>query len=157
MGTLPFIYYNYITPTLLFYFEIAKLGYVHKLNSKEVNEILSNNKGYYKEVFDMYSYLMLIMKAVEDQRDFENSRNVRNKTPEKLAKELYDSIMGDTTRISSDTSSILSDKQKGIITIEVTDQDIKRMHEEKQNMVDSFKKQKEEEQKKKNEQLFGKK
>jgi hypothetical protein len=121
MGELPFAYRDqYITPTLMFYFEIAKLGHLNKLNVKEVNEILSNNKGYIKEVFDMYNYLMLVMFAIEQQRDKEHNRRQGNKSPELLAREMFGDVIGSVRS---------NNKNDDVVTIEVTPEDMKKMQE----------------------------
>lgn len=125
MGTLPIKYHRYITPTLLFYFEVAKLGHLNHLNVKEVNEILTNNTGYYKEVFDMYNYLMLVMFAIEQNRDQDKHRRHVQKTPEVLSRELLSDL---TTSIMDNPN-----KDKGIITVEVTEEDIKRMNEDRKH------------------------
>jgi hypothetical protein len=123
MGELPFVYRDqYITPTLMFYFEIAKLGHLNKLNVKEVNEILSNNKGYIKEVFDMFNYLMLVMFAIEQQRDKEHNRRQGTKSPELLAREMFGDVIGSVRGKGNN-------KNDDVVTIEVTPEDMKKMQE----------------------------
>jgi hypothetical protein len=123
MGELPFVYRDqYITPTLMFYFEIAKLGHLNKLNVKEVNEILSNNKGYIKEVFDMFNYLMSVMFAIEQQRDKEHNRKHGTKTPELLAREMFGDVIGSVRGKGNN-------KNDDVVTIEVTPEDMKKMQE----------------------------
>ena len=122
MGSLPVKYRHYITPTLVFYLEIAKLGHLNKLNAKEVNEILSNNKGYLKEVFDMFNYLMMVMFAIEQERDKQQNRKQGTKTPELLAREMFGDIIGQVKKHES---------QNDIVTIEVTPEDTERMKAER--------------------------
>ena len=123
MGSLPIQYRDqYITPTLMFYLEIAKLGHLQKLNAKEVNEILSNNKGYLKEVFDMFNYLMMVMFAIEQQRDKDHNRKQGTKTPEFLAREMFGDIIGQVKKM---------DTKDDIVTIEVTPEDTERMKAER--------------------------
>jgi hypothetical protein len=140
MGELPFAYRDqYITPTLLFYLEIAKLGHLNKLNAKEVNEILSNNKGYIKEVFDMFNYLMLVMFAIEQQRDKEHNRKHGTKSPELLAREMFGDVIG------SVRSGKGNNKDDNIVTIEVTPEDMKKMQESRhRNSQENMRREREE-------------
>jgi hypothetical protein len=138
MGELPFQYRDqYITPTLMFYFEIAKLGHLNKLNVKEVNEILSNNKGYIKEVFDMYNYLMLVMFAIEQHHDKEHNRKQGTKSPDLLAREMFGDIIGSVRGKHN--------KNDDVVTIEVTPEDMKKMQENRhRNSQENMRREREE-------------
>jgi hypothetical protein len=105
----------------MFFLEIAKLGYLNKLNVKDVNEILGNNKGYFKEIFDMYNYIMLVMAAIEQDRSAaQNKKPYQNNIPQ----DLYKEIMGDV-------SNIAKQERAEKITIEVTAEDMERMKAER--------------------------
>ena len=118
----------------MFYFEIAKLGHLNKLNVKEVNEILSNNRGYIKEVFDMFNYLMLVMFAIEQQRDKEHNRKQGTKSPELLAREMFGDVIG-----------TVKTKDDNVVTIEVTPEDMKKMQENRhRNSQENMRREREE-------------
>ncbi len=73
----------------------------------------------------MYNYLMLLMYAIEQERDRENNRKAGTKTQAQLAKER----IGDLKKLLGDDSP--EDKDPGVVTIEVTPEDMKKAKKEK--------------------------
>lgn len=115
------------------------MGYLNKLNAKEVNEILSNNDGYYKEVFEMYNYIMLIMAAIDEdrQKEAQNKRGTlsREQINKMKNKSQLSILLGD------DTYNTLGTDNK-VITIEVTPEDMENARKEKEKRQKEIKEKK---------------
>lgn len=73
----------------------------------------------------MFNYIMLVMYAVEQERDREHKIKHGTKTQDQIAKER----IGDLKMLLGDDSPI--EKEQGMITIEVTPEDMKKAKEEK--------------------------
>lgn len=70
----------------------------------------------------MYNYIILVMVAVEQQRDMEANKGKGKKSTAVLPTELYNQVMGTTN---------LSIPEAGKVTIEVTAEDVARMKAER--------------------------
>jgi hypothetical protein len=69
----------------------------------------------------MFNYLMLVMYAIEQDRDKQQNRKQGAKSPEFLAKEMFGDIIGGSTKKQGDDR----------VTIEITPEDTKKMQEER--------------------------
>lgn len=77
----------------------------------------------------MYNYIMLLMTAIEQERDEENNRKQKGKSAQQIAKERIGSLKALLYGI--DPNEKLKQENDGMITIEVTPEDMKRAKKEK--------------------------
>ncbi len=99
-----------------------------------MNDILANNKCYYKEVFDMYNYIMLLMFAIEQEREKEYKQKHGSKSQEQINKER----IGDLKKLLGDDSPVTAQEQ-GLVTIEVTPEDMKNASKERKERQEAIK------------------
>lgn len=82
----------------------------------------------------MYNYLMVLMYAIEQERD--RQHNVRQGTKSK--QQIANERIGDLNALLGQDSSSTS-KDQGIVTIEITPEDMKKAKEEKEKRQQQIK------------------
>lgn len=95
------------------------------MKAKEICEVLSNNRGYYKEVFDMYNYLVVLMRVVEQERSKEFEKIQGSRTKKQMSD--FEIMMGEKP------------KDQGVVTIEITPDDMKKAKKEKETRQQQIK------------------
>lgn len=82
----------------------------------------------------MYNFIMILMYAVEQQRDKEQNRKQGSKSKQQLANER----IGDLNALLGEDSSS-TPKEQGVVTIEITPEDMKKAKKEKETRQQQIK------------------
>lgn len=86
----------------------------------------------------MYNYIMLLMTAIDQEREEKENKKQGTKSPQQLAKEKSESLRA--LLYGTDPKSKASLQNEGMITIEVSPEDMKRARKEKAAREEEIKK-----------------